>query len=304
MSASSKTVKEFIARAKSYIQRNDYLRTLKALCQALELLQGSQIFGRERFEVNVLLDEALRDLSGMKQIKRVFPQGIHYEKGQEKALWRTLTRMHDKLEAAIEKVRVEKIRAQKLELDEMLMKAQDFLSKKEPLEARKLFRKASELYPEEKNLPVDIGNRLMMAGLFVEALEYFKRGMEVDSSDPRPYQFSILCHEATGELDKAEEVVKETLRRFGGNESIYLRMAKLALQKRQWSEAYDVVAQALQLNPTNQEGLKILKQVGPRIFGAGFDPTKSLPSKAPKGTGEDAAKAPTRAPGAPIKLDL
>ncbi len=304
MSASAKTVKEFIARAKSYIQRNDYLRTLKALCQALELLHGSQIFGRERFEVNVLLDEALRDLSGMKQIKRVFPQGIQYQKGQEKTLWRTLKRMHDKLEAAIEKVRMEKLRAQKMELDEMLIKAQEFLVKKEPLEARKLFRKASELFPDEKNLPVDIGNRLMMAGLFVEALEYFKRGQEVDAADPRPYQFSVLCYEATGELDKAEEVLRDALRRFGGNESLFLRMGRLAAQKRSWSEAYDSLAQVLQLNPTNQEALKLLKQVGPRIFGAGFDPAKNLPGKAPKPAPGQAAETPARPPSAPIKLDL
>lgn len=304
MSASAKTVKEFIARAKSYIQRNDYLRTLKALCQALELLHGSQIFGRERFEVNVLLDEALRDLSGMKQIKRVFPQGIQYQKGQEKTLWRTLKRMHDKLEAALEKVRMEQIRAQKMDLDEMLIKAQEFLAKKEPLEARKLFRKASEMFPDEKNLPVDIGNRLMMAGLFVEALEYFKRGQEVDTADPRPYQFSILCYEAVGELDKAEDVVKETVRRFGGNESLFLRMGKLATQKRNWSEAYDALAQVLQFNPTNQEALKLMKQVGPRIFGAGFDPTQSIPGKAPKGAGGQSSSAPARAPSAPIKLDL
>lgn len=301
MSASAKTVKEFIARAKSYIQRNDYLRTLKALCQALELLHDSQIFGRERFEVNVLLDEVLRDLSGMKQIKRVFPQGIKYEKGQERALFRTLKRLHDKLEAAIEKIRVEKIRAQKLELDELLIQAQEALGRKEPLEARKLFRRASEQYPEEKNLPVDIGNRLMLAGLFPESLEYLKRGMEVDPSDPRPYQYSIICFEALGELEKAEETVKETLRRFGGNESIYLRMAKLALQRRQWSEAYDAVAQVLQLNPLNQPARKMLRQVGPRIFGAGFDPDQALPPKAPRKTGEG---GPKRAPGAPIKLDL
>ena len=304
MSASAKTVKEFIARAKSYIQRNDYLRTLKALCQALELLHGSQIFGRERFEVNVVLDEVLRDLSGMKQIKRVFPQGIQYQKGQEKVLWRTLKRMHDKLQAAIEKVQMEKIRGQKMELDEMLIKAQEFLVKKEPLEARKLFRKASEMFPDEKNLPVDIGNRLMMAGLFMEALEYFKRGQEVDASDPRPYQFSMLCYEAVGELGKAEDVLKDTIRRFGGNESLYLRMGKLATQKRNWSEAYDALAQVLQLNPTNQDAHKLLKQVGPRIFGAGFDSSQAIPGKAPKAAQGQASGAPARAPSAPIKLDL
>ncbi len=302
MQITAKTVREHIARAKSYIQREDYVRTLSALCQALSDLGASQIFGRERLEINVLLEEAMRDLSGMKQIKKLFPQGLAYVKGQEKVLHATLKRLRDKLEAAIEKVRVAKLRQEKMALDELLIAAQEFLAKKEPMEARKLFRRASEQYSHEPGLNVDIGNRLMQAGHLPEALDYFMAARDQDPRDPRPWQYAIMCYEGMNESEKAEQVVRDALKKFGGNDFLLLRLAKLCLAQRKWDEAFNSANSVFSQNPLNQDAIKILREVGPRLFGKDYDPVKSGgQGNAGKGTG---TQKPARAPGQAIKLDL
>lgn len=284
---SAKTIKEDMARAKSFVQRDEALKALRFLCKALEGLVQSQIFGREKFEISILISETLQDLMNMSTFKRLFPSGIPYDKGQEKALYNTLRKLHDRLEEAIEKARVERLRKKFEDLDNTLINAQEALKRNEPLEARKLFRKVAEEYPDQPGLLSDIGSRLVLAGLLQESLEYLKRASEVDPSDGRAISFLIMAFEGLAELDKAEEVVREALRRAGPNEGLQLKLAKLCIQKRNWNEAYSLAQSVLAANPKSIEAHKIVKKIEPKIYQSGTAPSGGA------GSG-----------GGPIKLDL
>ncbi len=291
MDASPKTVREYIARAKFHLQRNDILKTLKALAHALDLLAVSQIFGRERIEIGVLLDEGVRLLMEQDMMKRSVPGGLAYVKGKEKDLSATLKRLAAALEEALNKLRTEERRKGLMELDELILGAQEQLDKKEPLEARRLFRKAVEQFGEEPGLYVDIGNRLMLAGLPNEATEYFQKSIETSQNDMRAYILLTQCMEALGETDKAEDLMRATLRRFGPNEAILVRLGKAALARRNWDEAMACARGALELNPSNQEAQRFGSEASTRIFGD------------PKGFLEPEAKR-SEAAGKEIKLDF
>lgn len=291
MDASPKTVREYIARAKFHLQRNDILKTLKSLAHALDLLAVSQIFGRERIEIGVLLDEGVRLLMEQDMMKRSVPGGLAYVKGKEKDLSATLKRLAAALEEALNKLRTEERRKGLMELDELILGAQEQLDKKEPLEARRLFRKAVEQFGEEPGLYVDIGNRLMLAGLPNEATEYFQKSIETSQNDMRAYILLTQCMEALGETDKAEDLMRATLRRFGPNEAILVRLGKAALARRNWDEAMACARGALELNPSNQEAQRFGSEASTRIFGD------------PKGFLEPEAKR-SEAAGKEIKLDF
>jgi pentatricopeptide repeat protein len=284
MDTSPKTVREHIARSKFCTQRQDILRSLKELATALDLLAASQIFGRERIDIGILMEEAVRLLMEQDMMKRSVPGGLSYVKGKEKELSAMLKRLAAVLEGVLAKRRVEERRRALLELDELMIAAQAELGKKEPLEARKLFRKAMEQFGEEQGLLIDIGTRLLLAGLPAEATEYFQKGMEAEPNDPRSYNMLIQCLEAMGDLDKAEDLMKATLRRFGPNEGLLVRVGRGALARRNWDEALNAVAVALKINPNNQEAHKIASEASTRVYGSptGYLSTDSKPaSKAP-----------------------
>lgn len=284
MSVSAKTIREDIARARAYAAKDNYLKALAALARALQGLNGSQVFGREKFEVQALLEEAFRDLNGMKMIEKLFPKGIKYQRGKEKAAYVTLKRLHDKLEEAMEKSKLARQRKRLAVLDDNLLKAQELIKKGDPLEGRKLFRKASEYYTDIEGLDSDIGTRLLMGGLPGEAVEYFKRALDKYASDQRAHNGIIMAYEALGEMEKAAEAIKDAMRRLGGSESLQLKLAKISVERRDWSEAYNNAKSVMERNPLNTEAEKIIKQVEPRIFGsAGRKPGKK---------------------GGPIKLDF
>lgn len=267
MDASPKAVREQIARSKFHLQRKDVLRSLRMLAQALELLAGAQIFGRERIEIGILLEEALRLLMEQESIKRAVPGGLPYKKGQERELAASLTRMADALESVLEKARVEERRRGLAELDSLVLAGQAELDRKQPLDARKHFRKAMELYGDEPGLCVDLGNRLMLAGLAAEAMDYFQKSIELAPNDSRAYTFLAQCLDSLGEGLKAEEVVKAALRRFGPVEALHLRLAKGALERKAWDEALMNAQAALGVNPTSRDAKRQAEAASTHIYG-------------------------------------
>ena len=267
MDASPKSVREHIARSKFYLQRKDVLRSLRALSLALGALVGAQIVGRERIEIGILMEEAVRLLMEQDVLKRAVPGGLTYKKGHERELAAQFTRMADVLESLMEKARHEERRKRLAELDGLILSGQAELDKKEPLEARKYFRRAVELYGEEPGLFVDVGTRLMLAGLPGEAAEYFQKSIEAAPTDARAYGMLAQCQEALGDEPKAEETLKATLRRFGPDEALLARLARSALARRAWNEALDHAMGALAINPNNRDGLRCAETASTHIYG-------------------------------------
>ena len=276
--ATAKEIREDIARARSHANRNDYLKTLSYLANAVKGLATSQVYGPEKFEINAHLTEALRDLNKMKMISKLFPVGLKYEKGKEKAFYQTLMRLHKKLGEAMEKARVTKLRKRLAVLDDNMIKAANLVKGDNQLEARKLYRKIAEFFQDIEGINSDIGNRLTMFGMFPEALEYLGKALEISATDVRAHNARILCLEGMNETDKAMEAIKEAMRRLGTSEGLYLRLAKLHLKKREWSDVYNNAKAALDKNPLNAMAAKLVKQAEPKIFTA----TKAAaPAKGP-----------------------
>ncbi|WP_320006091.1 hypothetical protein [Maridesulfovibrio sp.] len=270
--SSPKSIKENIARAKSYGQRKDYMRCLHALSLSLDEMAASQVFGREKFEIGILIDEVIRQLLAMDELKRVLPRNLKYTKGQEKKLAAVFMKIHNTIKSALEKAVVEKVRKQKNQIDQYVLTGQKFLAEKDAKEAKKYFRKITDAFPDERGLLQDVGGRLVKSGFPADGVEYLERAIEKNPSDSRPYISLLLAYEMMAEQEKALEVIKDIVRRFGANESIYVRQAKLFLGKRMYTEAYDAAAAALKANPLNREAKKISDKLGPKIFGRGFKP--------------------------------
>jgi tetratricopeptide (TPR) repeat protein len=269
MSASPTTAKEIredIARARAYAKKNDYLRTLKCLANAIRGMVTSQVFGAEKFEIQAHLDEALRDLNKMKMIRKLFPDGLTYRKGKEKAFFQTLMRLHKKLGEAMEKARVAKLRKRLGVLDDNLIKAARLINAGQPLEARKLYSKIAEYFQDIEGIHSDIGNRMATFGLFAEAVPYLNKALETQNNDARAHNALILCYEGMHEPDKAMAAIKDAMRWLGPSENLYLRLARLHLQKREWGEVFNNAKAAHDRNPLNTEAAKLMKQAEPKIF--------------------------------------
>lgn len=286
----AKEIREDIARARAYATKSDYLRTLKCLANAIGGLTTSQVYGAEKFEIQSHLVEALRDLNKMKMIQKLFPKGLAYKKGGEKAFYQTLMRLHKKLGEAMEKARVTKLRKRLAVLDDNMIKAAKLIQAGNPVEARKLYHKIAEYFQDIDGIESDIGNRMTTFGLFAEAIEYLNKALEIQPSDVRAHNAKILCYEGMEEIEKAMEAIKNAMRRIGASEGLYLRMAKLHFKKMEWGEVYNNAKAALDRNPLNGEAAKLMKKAEPKIFSGSRSSSSPTAKGKSKGKSKDKPK--------------
>jgi len=282
--ATAKDIREDIARSRAYAKKSDYLKTLSCLASAMKGLITSQIFGAEKFEIQSHLVEALRDLNKMKMIKKLFPKGLNYQKGKERAFYQTLNNLHRKLGQAMEKARVDKLRKRLEVLDGNLIKAERLVKAGTPIEARKLYAKISEYFADIEGIDSDIGNRMVTMGLFQEAIPYLTKALGKQNTDVRAHNAHILALEGLHETDRGIAAVKDAMRWLGASEGLYLRMAKLQFAKRDWGEVFNNAKAAFDRNPLNAEAEKLMKKAEPKIFsGSGGAKAKAKAAKtAPK----------------------
>ena len=266
MSAEYKEIMRHINRAKSQVSKMNAIKAMGCVVTCLDEMASVQLMGREKMEVEILLGEVLRGLSDHPDVRHMFPKGLVYQKGKEKHLRAQLTAVLNEINRAIEQAELNKMRAKVNKIDQTILTGQKLLDENNPLDARKVFRRVQEDYGTEPGVMHDMGARLLKAGLAPESIEYFEEAIKLDARDSRPYVHMVMAYEAIGELDKAEHMLKETLKNFGNNDRVYIRLAKVYLQKRKWSEAYDAAQSALGVNEFNRDAKKIIKQVEPRIF--------------------------------------
>jgi tetratricopeptide (TPR) repeat protein len=175
-------------------------------------------------------------------------------------------RLHKKLGEAMEKARVAKLRKRLGVLDDNLIKAARLINAGQPLEARKLYSKIAEYFQDIEGIHSDIGNRMATFGLFAEAVPYLNKALETQNNDARAHNALILCYEGMHEPDKAMAAIKDAMRWLGPSENLYLRLARLHLQKREWGEVFNNAKAAHDRNPLNTEAAKLMKQAEPKIF--------------------------------------
>ncbi len=281
----AKAIREDIARSRAYAKKNDYLRTLECLANAINGLVASQIFGAEKFEIHAHLDEAIRDLNKMKMIKKLFPQGLAFQKGKEKAFCEKLRRLHRKLKEAMDNARLAKMRKRLAVLDDNMIKAANLIKADQPIEARKLYRKISEYFQDIEGIDSDIGNRLATFGMFPEAMEYLSSSLAKSPKDARAHNALILCYEGMNEVEKGVEAIKNAMRHIGTSEGLYLRLARLYLAQRNWGAVFNNAKAALDLNPLNGEAQKLMKQAQPKVFSTPSD--KGTTTEGAKSTGTE-----------------
>ena len=262
-----KIVKEHVARAKAYAGRYEVVKSLLSICEALKLMVTAQVFGRERFEIEILINEVLRTLCKLEDVRRFYNKEISYVKGAEKKVYQLLAKLAQVIQETKDREAEDQIRQRKNKIDQMLRKGQDLLEQNQLMDAKKVFRSVVEQFPDEPNLWFDVGSRLVNKQLYTEATEFLRQAMELDPKDSRAYGYLVTCYEELGRIEDAEKLLREALKTFGGNARIYFRLAKIYKDQRKWSDAYDTVRSALGLDSSHAEAQRLLKEVEPRVLG-------------------------------------
>jgi len=266
MNTSAIEIKKNIARSKNYATKGELLKSLTAAKDAVKDMATAKLAGRQRMEVDILVNEMLHHLNQLPKIQKYLNDRLEYQKGQPKKLFVALFELAKKIEQDFE--RQKQLEQKELEERkyELIDTALDAMDEEDPIRAVRMLRKLAAEYPDDITSLISVAEMLLSLNHGADAVEILNQAIAVNPSDRRPYTLLVKAYTDIEEFQKAEDVYKTALKRFGGHAVTYLNMSNMYLKWKKWDQAYDAAKKTLELDPDLDEAKKIMDSVGKKIF--------------------------------------
>ncbi len=260
-------VPQNVARAKSLVKRDEPVRAIDSLVTALELFEPAKILGKARYEIEVNILECVADLSRHPAVKTLLTQltrsntaVIAYTPGEEAKLIPVLKVLRKALaETAAEKIRAEEGKATDRKAS-LLTKGKEHLAAGEMPKARAVLKRLAEEFGTEPGVLAEIGSILTKANLQYEAVEFLEQALEAFPKESGVYAELVGCYVTLREHEKAEAVYLKAIAQFGRHPRTLINLGKLYLEWNKKDKAFDVLNQAVGLDPKNEEAKKLRDQ--------------------------------------------
>lgn len=264
--STARTVRENIARGKSYLRREEMIRALETTAQALREVPYVRLIGSERFEVEVGLSELLNDIIRVPKVHDLLPLGpngqpipVRYLKGKEDLLSKLLERLAESFRREEEEGLTARQRQQEEHRNKLVEQGQEALSAGDPARARVFWKRCLDAHgKEEPGLFLDLANRFSKAERLPEAVEIYEMGMEVLPKEAACYSGCIDACMALREYEKVEQLYERVIRQFGMHPKTLLKAAQFYYTWRRKDKAYDMALRALGMDASLTEAQDLI----------------------------------------------
>lgn len=257
-----------IARAKSYVKRDEPVRALDCLLTALELFKPEAILGKARYVVEVNILECVTDLNSHPKIRGILQTfakskkaAIAYAPGEEaklvpvlKILRKALVEMENEKKRAAEAL----VANRKVSLFE---KGKRHIAEGETPRGKAVLRQLGDEFGHEAGVLADIGKILIGAGLQWDAIEFLEQAVEGFPKASGAYADLVACYLAMREYEKAETLYVKAIKEFGEHPQTLVNLGKLYIAWNKRDKAFEILNKAVHRDPGNQEAKELLAKV-------------------------------------------
>jgi tetratricopeptide (TPR) repeat protein len=260
MTSTPKTIQEDLARSKSYYQRNDVLRSLMGLGNALRGLVGAKVAGPDKARIDTMLRESYQNINKFEKVREFAPKGLAYVKGEEKTMLAALLPVVKQIDEALKREGLEAMRARKLLIDQMVIKGNKLLAEKNVGEAMRCYREAVAEFKDETGLFPLIATRLIDTGHFKQSIEFSRRAVFESPANPRAHDLLQTGLIKTGDWDAADKFFAEAQKQLGENAYFLQLQAMIKAKRGDLPGAAAAAEKALALDSSLEQAAKILKK--------------------------------------------
>lgn len=264
-----KNVRENLARAKSYLNRDDCERALEAGIAALSEYTSVKVVGEAKFKMEVAILEFANELSRHHLIRAFFHANritrepfVQYTRGEDKKLIERLEAiLHGLRYMAQEKAQQEEGETQ-VKRETLYNTGLELMARGELPRGKAYLRRYVDEYGKEAGVFTDVGNIFLKHKLYPEAAELFSLAMEEFPKDPKGYAGGVAAYTEVGPPEKVEEIYLAVLRQFGPHPKTLLNISKFYLGLRKREKAWDYARQAYSKDPNLLEAKEIMDKLG------------------------------------------
>jgi Flp pilus assembly protein TadD len=246
-----------LSQINTQLRQGKIMPAVQALHSALNIVIRQSLMKAEKDEFERMFTDAVLRLNNDKSLRAIYPLALEYGPGSEKRLIADLAELLDMLQeesmAEAEGI-AQALIAKKAAV---LAEGQGYLDAAEHDKARGVFNALIETYPDDSDLRADIGERVLKAGLYEDAVEHLTAAVEQAPYVLHYYNRLGIALRKLGRFDVAEFYYLKALPLAPDDPNLHFNVGRLYLEWTKWDKAVEHGDTAAALNPDFVEAKKL-----------------------------------------------
>lgn len=256
-----------IARAKAFLHRGEPIKAVEAVMAALNIFEPKKIVGKAKYEAEILLMEAVDDLSHNPQIAAFLKDLTHakepriaYVPGEEEKLASVLPLILKVLKEDAEQAEQNVEGNREDRRSTLWLKGAALLQSPDSAPRGKaMLRRLLEEFNAEPGIFSLVGEAFCQANLGTEATDILEEAIRRDPEDSKSYGYLANIYTEMQEFPKAELIYKKVLKRFGKHPKTLINFASMYKKWNKRDNCYEIAGMAVKEAPDSAEARDLLK---------------------------------------------
>ncbi|CAK7002635.1 MAG: hypothetical protein DELT_00093 [Desulfovibrio sp.] len=251
------TVRRQVKQVASILRQGKIMPAAKSVVEALKLVLTKPLMKAEKDEFMDSISEAVDYLNNDANLRKLYPLAIEYVPGEEK---KTLEQLVELLEIVNEDAMSGVAEMTQRIVDKKqaaLNEGQCHLDAHEYDKARKVFSDISTEFADDADLKSQIGEKVLAAGLFEDAAQYFEEAVALDPNALHNYNRLAISLRKLGRFELAEEKYLTVLPLAPEDPFLLFNMGRLYAEWSKWDKALEYGEKAFALKPDFVEAQKL-----------------------------------------------
>ncbi len=257
MSTDISKVRKGLTQVTISMKQNKPVVAVMAALDGVNLLISTPLMKSERVEISQLIDNALSQISVDPLVRELFPLQLSLVPEQERELANNLrdliTALTENVQQEAHKALSEKEAKKKATFDRAVLELETNTTK-----ALATFSTLSREYPKEAILWGNIGEALLKAKLYEEAVHYLSEALDLKPDMLAFYNIIGIALRKLEQFSTAETYFLRASKYLRNDPNLYFNIGRLYIDWQKWNKARSAALAALKLNPDFEEAKKLL----------------------------------------------
>ncbi len=264
MSAEITKARQDLSQALSYVKQGKVVAAVQGIQNALNLLINTPLMKSERTEFEELIHNALFAIHVDKVIKELFPKPLDFTLGQERELLENMKIISEGLAQHAILMAEEAKKAKEEKKRSTLARAEAELETS-PTKGLATLAALKRAYPADPDLFGEIGELLLRAKMYEEAVTYLSEALDL-KPDMLPHYNTIgMALRKLERFDVAETYYLRASNYLRTDPNLYFNIGRLYLDWNKLEKAKQAALVAIKLNPDFIEAQKLLKFIEKKL---------------------------------------
>lgn len=261
MSSDLTKARQQLNSIRGYLRQGKPQPAVQALHSTILTILKTPLMKAERDEFERLLEDGIYLVTADPQVRQIFPLQVNYVPGKERELLEDLKGLLEAFDCTIRDEAEEAMRLMEERKQRMLKEGADMLTKGDHDGAKAKFQLLARENKDDSAMLGRIGELLIQAGLYEEAIEYLESALNMSPELAHLYNQIGMALRKLKRFETAEKYYLKASHYLGRDPNLFFNLGRLYMDWGNWEKALKAADAAVILEPEFLEAQKLAAYV-------------------------------------------